>query len=107
MTIQLNTDKNLSVHDEYGSKLESLLAENLSRFSEYITRLEVHLSDENSSKEGINDKRCLLEARLEGRQPIAVIGLGNTYDLAVNSAIGKLKTSLDTIIGRIRSSHRG
>ncbi|MEP7109771.1 MAG: HPF/RaiA family ribosome-associated protein [Ferruginibacter sp.] len=107
MTIQLNTDKNLSVHEAFGTKLESLLSEELSRFSENVTRLEVHLSDESGPKEGINDKRCLLEARLERRQPIAVTGLGNTYELAVNSAIDKLKTSLDTILGRIRSNHRG
>ena len=67
----------------------------------------VHLSDENNSKEGINDKKCLLEARLEGRQPIAVTALGNTYDLAVNGATDKLKSSLDTIVGKMRSNHRG
>ena len=106
MTIQLNTDNNLSVHDAYGSKLEGLLTEKLSRFSDYITRLEVHLTDENNSKEGINDKRCLLEARLEGKQPIAVSGLANTYDQAVSSAIDKLTSSLDTIIGKARSGHR-
>ena len=99
MTIQLNADKNLSVHEAFGDKLDDLLTEELSRFSEHITRLEVHLSDENGSKEGINDKRCLLEARLEGRQPIAVPGLANTYELAFNSAIDKLKDSLNTIIG--------
>lgn len=107
MTIQINTDKNLSVQEAFGAKLDDLLSEELSRFSEHITRLEVHLSDENSSKEGINDKRCLLEARLEGRQPIAVTGLANTYELAVSSAIDKLKASLDTILGRIRSHQRG
>ena len=67
----------------------------------------MHLSDENGSKEGANNKRCLLEARLEGRQPIAVTAMANTYELAVNSAIDKLKTSLDTILGRIRSHQRG
>ncbi|MEO6167520.1 MAG: HPF/RaiA family ribosome-associated protein [Chitinophagales bacterium] len=107
MTTQLNTDKNLSVHEAFGTKLDSLLSEELSRFSEHITRLEVHLSDENGSKDGINDKRCLLEARLEGRQPIAVTGMANTYELALNSAIDKLKTSLETIIGRIKSHKRG
>lgn len=107
MTIQINTDKNLSVHEAFGSKIQDLLSENLSRFSEFITRLEVHLSDENNSKEGINDKKCLLEARLEGRQPIAVTALGNTYDLAVNGATDKLKSSLDTIVGKMRSNHRG
>jgi len=106
MTIQLNTDKNLSVHEAFGTKLDDLLSEELSRFSEHITRLEVHLSDENGSKEGLKDKRCLLEARLEGRQPIAVTGLANTYELAVSSAIDKLKASLETILGRIKTNHR-
>lgn len=107
MTIQLNTDKNLNVHEPFGTKLDNLLSEELSRFSGHITRLEVHLSDENGNKDGINDKRCLLEARLEGRQPIAVSALANTYEFAVDSAIDKLKASLDTILGRIRSHHRG
>ena len=103
MTIQLNTDNNLSVHEAFGNKLKDLLSEELSRFSEHITRLEVHLSDENGSKDGINDKRCLLEARLEGRQPMAVTALANTYELAVNTAIDKLKAALDTILGRLRN----
>ncbi len=103
MTIQINTDNNLNVHEAFGNKLDDLLSEELSRFSEHITRLEVHLSDENGFKEGLNDKRCLLEARLEGRQPIAVTGLANTYELAVDSAIDKLTTSLGTILGRLRN----
>lgn len=103
MTIQLNTDNNLSVHEAFGNKLEDLLSEELSRFSEHITRLEVHLSDENGSKDGIHDKRCLLEARLESRQPMAVTALADTYELAVNNAIDKLKAALDTILGRLRN----
>ena len=103
MTIQINTDKNLSVHEEYDNQLEALLTEELSRFDEHITRLELHLSDENGNKESQDDKKCLLEARLKGRQPIAVSALGNTYDQAVDSAIDKLKNSLETIIGRLRN----
>ena len=80
MTIQINTDKDLSIHEAFGNKLDDLLSEHLSRFSEHITRLEVHLSDENGSKDGINDKRCLLEARLEGRQPIVVTEVANNYE---------------------------
>lgn len=30
-----------------------------------ITRIEVHFGDENGEKFGKNDKRCLLEARLQ------------------------------------------
>ena len=102
MTIQINADNNLNVHEAFGNKLDDLLSEGLSRFSEHITRLEVHLSDENGSKNALNDKKCLLEARLEGRQPIAVTERANNYELAVSGAIKKLKTSLDKIDGKLK-----
>jgi ribosome-associated translation inhibitor RaiA len=103
MKIQINTGKNLSVHEEYHNELEALLTEDLSRFSQYITRLEVHLSDENADKESQDDKKCVLEARMEGKQPIAVSAFANSYDQAVNSAIDKLTASLTTIIGKLRN----
>ena len=103
MTIQLNAGKNLNVHEAFGTKLRNLLSEELNRFSENITRLEVHLSDENGGKEGLSDKRCMLEARLEGRQPIAVTANAATHELSVAAAIDKLKNSLDTIVGRLRN----
>ncbi len=103
MTIQLNADNNLSIHEAFRNKLKDLLSDELSRFEEQITRLEVHLSDENGSKKGLNDKRCMLEARLGGRKPIAVIELADTHENAVHGAIDKLKTSLDTILGRLQN----
>ncbi len=102
MTIQINADKNLSVHEAFEAQLDGLLSQELSRFSEHITRLEVHLSDENGNKQGQNDKRCMIEARLEGRQPIAVTANANDYELAVSAAIEKLKASLDTIVGKLK-----
>ena len=101
MTIQINTDKNLSVHEAFKAQLDGLLSEELSRFSEHITRLEVHLSDENGNKQGLNDKKCIIEARIEGRQPIAVTDRANDYELAVSGAIKKLKASLGKIIGKL------
>ena len=103
MIIQLNTDKNLSVHEAFGAQLHNLLSKELNRFSEHISRLEVHLSDENGGKDGQNDKRCLIEARLEGRQPIAVTANADTHEHSVAQAIEKLKNSLDTILGRLRN----
>lgn len=91
------------MHETFGDKLNDLLSEELSRFSEYITRIEVHLSDENGGKDRQNDKRCMIEARLEGRQPIAVTANADTYEQAVAEAIDKLKNSLDTILGRLRN----
>lgn len=103
MTIQLNTDKNLIIHQEYEDKIQTQITEALSRFSDLITRLEVHLSDENGSKDGLDDKRCLLEAKITGKEPIAVTNLGNTYDLAITGALTKLKSTLETVAGKMKS----
>ena len=106
MNIQINTDNSLNVHETYQTQLKDLLSKELSRFEEHITRLEVHLSDENGNKESEDDKKCMIEARLKGRRPVAVTDVANTYDQAVNGAIDKLKTSLDTILGRLRNHHQ-
>jgi ribosome-associated translation inhibitor RaiA len=103
MTIQFNTDKNITASEELRVPLIALISEELDRFSQHITRLEVHLSDENGPKGGLNDIRCLLEARLEGRQPIVVTKNANTLEQAVEGALEKLKTSLNTIVGRLRN----
>lgn len=102
MTIQFNTDRNLTLHDEFRDKLSSLLTEKLNRFSDHITRLEIHLSDENGSRTGLDDKKCLLEARVEGRPPIAVSAHANNYEEAVDAAIDKIKSSLDTVFDRLK-----
>jgi ribosome-associated translation inhibitor RaiA len=102
MTIQFNTDRNLTLHEEFRDKLSSLLAEKLNRFSDHITRLEVHLSDDNGGKNGPDDKKCLLEARVEGRPPIAVSALANNYEQAVDAAIDKIKSSLNTVLDRLK-----
>ena len=103
MKIQFNTDSNITESKELRDSLIALISEGLSRFSDQISRLEVHLSDENSHKDGLNDKRCLLEARLEGRQPIAVKNQANNLEQVVVGAVDKLKVSLDTKIGRLKN----
>lgn len=103
MTIQINSDNNLTVHEEFRAQLQDQISEELSRYSEQITRLEVHLSDENSHKDALNDKRCIIEARLEGIKPIAVTNIANNHEQAVEGAIEKLKSALDTKFGRLNN----
>jgi len=45
MTIQVNTDKNLAGSEKLRAYLTGLISEELSRFSNQITRVEIHLSD--------------------------------------------------------------
>mgnify|MGYP000898917629 FL=1 len=102
MTIQINTDKTITGEKRSIDFFTSQIAEALQRFESHITRIEVHLKDENGKKDGFNDVSCLIEARLEGRQPIAITNKANTIDLAVSGAIDKIKTAIETILGRIQ-----
>ncbi len=98
MKIQFNTDKTISGDERTQKYFTSQITDELKRYQPHITRIEVHLSDENGNKEGIKDKQCLLEARLEGRQPIAVTCQSETIEQAVSGAIDKLKTTFETIL---------
>jgi ribosome-associated translation inhibitor RaiA len=104
MQIQFNTDKNVNGSEDLIASSTSLISEELSRFSDQITRLEIHLSDDDGNKDGFNDKRCMVEARLAGMKPIAVTDHANSPEQAVLGAIDKLKTSLEKITGRLKDS---
>jgi ribosome-associated translation inhibitor RaiA len=72
--------------------------------SDLITRVEVHLTDESGPKSGKNDKRCMMEARLEGRQPIAVTDEAATVELAVDGAADKLARLIEHTLGKLHDS---
>lgn len=103
MEILINTDNNISGTEEMRSLLKATIANALDRFSEHLTRIEVKISDEDGDKNSVNDKRCVLEVRPKGMQPLAVTGFGDTVENAVDVAINKMKTSLDTVRGRLRN----
>lgn len=102
MTFQINTDHHLSVSPDYAQKIEGLVTAEIDRFLEHLTRIELHLSDQNADKENGADKRCNIEARIKGKQPIAVSDDASTYDLAIAGAALKLKSTLDTLIHKTR-----
>jgi len=102
MQIQFNTDKNVTGSEALIASSTSLISEELRRYSRQITRVEVHFSDEDGNKDGVNDKRCMVEARLAGMKPIAVTNQAHTHEQALVGAINKLKSSLEKITGRFK-----
>jgi len=101
MKIQINTDNNIEGSDEFIHEMQAVLESALDRFAEHITRVEVHLSDENSSHKGGNDKRCIMEARMERMQPVVVTDQAETIEEAVNGAADKLERLIDHELGRL------
>ena len=109
MQIQINTGHNIEGHEALAAEIRDVVESALSRFSHHITRLEVHLSDENSDKKvGHDAMRCMMEARLKGRQPIAVTHQAATLDQAVDGAGDKLARLIEHTLARLREqqSHR-
>ncbi|MBO0351960.1 HPF/RaiA family ribosome-associated protein [Phormidium pseudopriestleyi FRX01] len=102
MQIQIRTDHNIEGHQALADRVSSVVKDALSRFSDRITSVDVHLSNQNSEQEDGNDSlRCMIEARLEGLQPIAVTDQAATLDQAVDGAADKMTHLIESTLGRI------
>ncbi len=101
MQIQINTDRNIDGNEALAAYVRGETEHALSLFNDHVTRVEVHLSDENSDKKkGKDGQRCVMEARLEGRQPLVATHQASTLEQAVNGAAEKLSRLIESTIGR-------
>jgi len=106
MTILINADKILKVHEPFENQLKDRLSAELKRFSEYISEIELHITDENGIKTGSNDIKSVLEAHLKGMKSVVVTEKADTLDQSVNAAIDKIKDSLESAIGKSRDQRQ-
>jgi len=103
MQTEVTTDHNVEGSDELIRQVVAEVDAALARFSDRLTRVEVHLGDENAGKSGAADKRCTLEARPAGQPPIAVTNHAATLDEACSGALHKLENRLERKFGRLDS----
>lgn len=101
MQININTDKTIERHQGLDDHVHSVVSAAVQRFADHITRVEVHLSDEQSQKSADGGNRCLLEARVTGYQPIAVSDHAPSLHQAIGGAADKLKRAIDSALGRL------
>jgi ribosome-associated translation inhibitor RaiA len=101
--VQIHTDPNIQSSATLTAQVEALVTGTLGRFSDRISRVQVHLSDENGDKGGSNDKRCMMEARLDGRPAIAVTQQTPTLNQAMDGAAEKLERAIDSMLGRLNA----
>jgi len=100
MQIQVNSDHHIEGLEALAAHVRGVAESELSRLSDHITRVEIHLSEVSSQEGSQHDKRCMMEARLEGRQPVAVSDHAATLDQAVNGAAAKLSRLIESAVGR-------
>ncbi len=100
MLIEISTN-NIRHDESVVRHVHQTLESALGRFGDRVTRVEVHLQDENADKSGDNDKRCSLEARVDGRPPLAATDEAGTLAVAITGAARKLQRVLETDLGKL------
>ena len=103
MQVQINTGHNIAGDEVAAARMRTTVRDSLGRVGDSITRVEVHLSDrDGSAKTGVKEMRCMMEARLEGREPVAVTHSAATVDRAIDGAAAKLAKVIGRMHGRTR-----
>jgi ribosome-associated translation inhibitor RaiA len=103
MQIQVNSDSSINASAGLAAYVEENVSGILARFAEQISRVEIHLSDLDGDRTGGNDKRCLLEARTAGMDPVAVTDESTTIEQAVRGAARKMERLLDSRYGKLEA----
>lgn len=101
MQIQVRTDNHIEGSERLKTFVRERVQHVLDHFSAQLTRVEVHMQDQNSHKPGDHDKRCTMEARVAGLQPLSVTHDDGTLEKALAGALDKMQSRLSTAIGRI------
>jgi hypothetical protein len=106
MQVQVNTGNGVQNKESLERWATEFLNDELARFRQELTRVEVQLTDDNRGKGGSDDMRCMLEARLTGHEPVAVNHHAATMDEAMRGATGKLVRAIEHILGKLDRQHR-
>lgn len=101
MQIHVNTANNVEGREALNRHIEDTVRERLSRFEGRLTRVEVHIGDENGARVSGDDKRCVVEARPAGLGPVTVSEHAGSIDQATNAALGKMVSALDRTFGKL------
>ena len=101
MQIQINTANNVEGREALVGDLERTVRDGLSRFEDRLTRIEVHVGDEDGPGRGGADKRCVIEARPSGMSPVTVSDEAGSISQATAGAVDKMTTVLDRAFGKL------
>ena len=105
MQVQVHTDDKIHGGESLAQWVQQEALSRLARFRDTVTRIEVFLTDEDAGKSGANDKRCRIEARPAGRQPITVTADADKVADAFTGAADKLVRAIDHYLGCAKDRH--
>ncbi|MDZ4138763.1 MAG: HPF/RaiA family ribosome-associated protein [Erythrobacter sp.] len=100
MQFQFNSDSSVMGTADVATRIEQQVRHRLARFEDRLTRLEVHVSDDNGRKGGGDDKHCTIEARPRSGRPIGVTGKAGDVDAAARIAANTMAERLERVFGK-------
>jgi hypothetical protein len=102
MKVLIHSDNQIKVNAETQKTAEAEVDRALSRFEGRLTRVELHLRDLHGPRQGdqVRDKRCVIEARPAGIQPVSATDDANTVTDAIFGAANKMKRLLESTLGK-------
>ena len=103
MIININTDSNIQNTAPLKDHVMSVLTDQLKRYENRISRVEVHLSDQNAYKKAGKDIKCTIEARPDGFDPMTVSELTDNLHQSIKVATEKLVFKLQSEFERRRN----
>jgi hypothetical protein len=103
MHIEVHTDHHIKGGAELTESVRSTVEAALGRYGERITRVDVHLSDENGAKKAGDDIKCAMEARMGGLKPSGVTHHATQLEDAVSGAVDKLTHVIDHTLGKLNA----
>jgi hypothetical protein len=100
MKILVNSDSSIPMDARLAKYIVGEASELLDRFSDRLTRVEIHISDIDRGKTGKVDKRCLVEVRPTRMKPLVASAQTKDVETSVNQAMRKIVRGLNTTLGK-------
>lgn len=99
MLFQFNSDNHVQCDAAVETRVRTLVDARLRNVQQKISRVEVHVGEINGPRGGV-DKRCAVELRPKGLDPITASETAETIELAAAGATDKALTAFQRVIGR-------
>ena len=106
MQVQVHTDATIQGGESLESWVRDEVNTKLARLKESVVRVEVFLTGVDALKAtGGPGKKCVLETRANGRQPVAVNAEAEKVKDAFNAALEKLRRAVESDLDKVRDKN--
>lgn len=100
MQCQFNSDNQIDGDTTMSARIEEVVRARLGRVEGRLTRVEVHVGDVSGPRNGVDDKRCVIEARPAGMSPISATDHASSVEAAAAAAADKVLAAFERQVGK-------